>query len=104
MGIALFASGASAQSSAVGRELFMDPAKGNCDACHAVGASLPAAKRKIGSDLSNIQSRYPDKTRLRADIWELGARMAETVMPAYGKNRILTETEIDALVNYVQTL
>ncbi len=88
--------------SAPGRALFLDPAKGNCAACHQVPAD-PAVKStsRIGAPLAGIKSQYPDRSRLRAIVWDLGATIPDTIMPPYGRHRILTEAEIDALLRYL---
>lgn len=88
-----------------GRELFTDVRKGNCVACHQIpGDSLASGKIRIGPDLAGIKARYPDRARLRAAVWDQSETLPNTIMPPYGKHRILTETEIDAVVGYLETL
>ena len=96
----------SAQTAAVdGRQLFLDVRKGNCAACHQVpGDSSIAGKSRIGPELAGIKQRYSDRALLRAAIWDLSEKIPGTIMPPYGKHRILTETEIDAVVRYLETL
>ena len=93
---------ASQTDSTPGRALFLDPGKGNCAACHQVPAD-PAIKStsRIGAPLVGIKSQYPDRARLRAIIWDLSATIPDTIMPPYGRHRILTEAEIDALLRYL---
>ena len=88
--------------STLGRALFLDPGKGNCAACHQVPAD-PAVKStsRIGAPLVGIKSQYPDRARLRAIIWDLSTTIPDTIMPPYGRHRILTEAEIDALLRYL---
>ncbi len=103
---AALASSARAQPAAIdGRELFLDPRKGNCHACHPIPNSktIPGAAR-VGPDLAAIKDRYRDRDRLRAAIWDLSLTLPNTVMPPYGKHRILIEGEIDAIVRYLETL
>lgn len=99
----------SAQSSpAEGRALFIAERKGNCSACHKTptDVSLKSASG-IGPPLESIRQKYPgvaDRARLRDAIVDLSKREPGTIMPPYGKHRILTETEIDAVVAYLETL
>jgi sulfur-oxidizing protein SoxX len=107
--IGLCAPQASAQASvAAGRALFADERKGNCDACHKTptDASLSGASN-IGPPLEAIRQKYPtpaDRIRLRDTIRDQSAVSASTIMPPYGKHRILTESEIDDIVTYLETL
>jgi sulfur-oxidizing protein SoxX len=88
-----------------GRKLFLDTHKGGCAACHPVpGDPSITVRARIGPDLAGIKARYPDRAQLRAVIWDLSGRLPGTIMPPYGKHRILTETEIDAIVRYLEML
>ena len=49
----------------------------------------------------NMRVRFPDRAALRAQIWDPTARNPETVMPPFGKHKVLTEDEIDAIVDYI---
>jgi sulfur-oxidizing protein SoxX len=100
------ASNAAAQTNANnGRELFTDARKGNCVACHPMDMDASAAgKARIGPGLTGMKGRFPDRAKLRAIIWDASDKTPHTVMPPYGKHRILTETEIDAVVRYLETL
>ncbi len=103
----LLVTGAVAQdaSKLSGRELFTDERKGNCAACHkAPNDANVASQSNIGPVLAGVQSRYPDRVKLRAAIWDLSAIKPNTIMPPYGKHRILTEAEIDTLVSYLETI
>ena len=98
--------GAAAQNAAVdGRTLFQDARKGNCVACHQIpGGIASTGKPNVGPELAEIKKRYPDRVQLRASIWDLSEKLTNTIMPPYGKHRILTEAEIDAVVRYLETL
>ena len=97
---------ASAQTPTLdGRALMLDARKGNCASCHKIpGAPSAIGKSGVGPELAEIRTRYADQTQLRAAIWDLSGKMPNTVMPPYGKHRILTESEIDAIVRYLETL
>jgi sulfur-oxidizing protein SoxX len=95
---------ATAQSSgaADGQKLAFDRGKGNCLTCHEIkGGDLPGT---IGPKLENIKSKYPDRGDLVAILTDETRRNPLTVMPPFGRNRILTEQEIDAIVDFLQTL
>ncbi len=91
-----------------GRALFGNERKGNCTACHKTptDASLKGVSN-IGPALQEIKQKYPtlaDRARLRDAVWDQGKYMPDTIMPPYGKHHILSETEIDAIVAYLETL
>lgn len=92
-----------AQSSAAeGQKLAFDRSKGNCLTCHVIkGGDLPGS---IGPELINIKQKYPDRKDLVAILNDETKRNPSTVMPPFGRNRILTEQEINAIVDFLQTL
>ncbi len=94
---------AQAQSAAdEGRKLAFDRSKGNCLTCHAIkGGTLPGS---IGPELIDIKSKYPNRADLVAIVSDETLRNPLTVMPPFGRNRILTPKEIDAVVDFLQTL
>lgn len=91
-----------------GRALFSNERKGNCIACHKTPTdTLSKGVSNIGPALEAIKQKYPtpaDRARLRDAVWDQGKSMPDTIMPPYGKHHILTETEIDAIVAYLETL
>lgn len=88
-----------------GRSLAFDNKKGNCLACHAIPSDPKAeSPGNIGPPLVNIKKLYPDRAKLRAQIWDATAANPDTSMPPYGKNKILTEQEIDLVTDYIQGL
>src|SRR3954449_6865789 len=94
---------ARAQSSvSEGQKLAFDRSKGNCLTCHEIkGGDLPGT---IGPALKDIKSKYPDRSELVAIISDETKRNPQTVMPPFGRNRLLTEQEINAVVDFLQTL
>jgi L-cysteine S-thiosulfotransferase len=94
---------AGAQSGAAeGQRLAFDRGKGNCLSCHEIkGGDLPGS---IGPALKDIKSRYPDRNDLVAILTDETKRNPQTAMPPFGRNRILTEQEINAIVDFLQTL
>jgi sulfur-oxidizing protein SoxX len=103
IGMTAFAGPASAQSAvAEGQKLAFDRGKGNCLTCHEIkGGDLPGT---IGPPLKDIKSKYPDRNELVAILNDETKRNPQTVMPPFGRNRILTEQEINAVVDFLQTL
>jgi sulfur-oxidizing protein SoxX len=94
---------ASAQSAAAeGQKLAFDRGKGNCLTCHVIkGGDLPGT---IGPELIDIKKKYPNRDELAAIVFDETKRNPLTVMPPFGRNRILTEKEINAVVDFLQTL
>jgi sulfur-oxidizing protein SoxX len=101
---ALASAGAACAQSAVseGQKIAFDRGKGNCLTCHVIkGGDLPGS---IGPELKDIKSKYPDRNDLVAIITDETKRNPQTVMPPFGRSRILTEQEINAVVDFLQTL
>jgi len=87
---------------AAGKQLTMARDKGNCLACHAIAdGELPGT---LGPPLVYMQQRFPDRAQLRAQVWDPTARNPDTVMPPFGRHRILSEAEIDLIVDYIHSL
>ncbi len=85
-----------------GRDIAFDRSKGNCLACHAMEKG--ESPGTIGPPLMMMDTRYPDKERLRAQIWDSTRFNPNTAMPPFGRHAILSEQEIDAVVAYVSSL
>ena len=99
--LALSAASAQAQSAADGKKLALDRSKGNCLTCHVIkGGDLPGT---IGPELKDLKGKY-DLSELIAIVTDETKRNPQTVMPPFGRNRILTEQEISAIVDFLQTL
>jgi sulfur-oxidizing protein SoxX len=101
--IGAFAGPAAAESAAAeGQKLAFDRGKGNCLTCHDIkGGNLPGS---IGPALTDIKTKYPDRNELVAILQDATKRNPLTVMPPFGRNRILNDKEIDAIVDFLQTL
>ena len=93
---------ASADEIADGKQVAFDRKKGNCLACHMIaGGSLPG---NIGPPLVAMKARFPDKAALRAQIWDPTAANPNTIMPPFGKHRILSEKEVDLVTEFIYSL
>lgn len=96
------ANAADAKALEQGKELAFHRQKGNCLACHAIkGGDLPG---NIGPELVNMKARYPDKAKLRAQIWDATTTNPNTIMPPFGKHKMLTEKEIDLVTDFIYSL
>lgn len=85
-----------------GKAIAFDRNKGNCLSCHVIAdGELPG---DIGPPLVNLQQRYPDKARLRAQVYDATVNNPNTMMPPFGRHRILNDAEIDQIVDYFFTL
>jgi sulfur-oxidizing protein SoxX len=85
-----------------GKQIAFDRKKGNCLACHMIeGGDLPG---NIGPPLVAMQARFPDKAKLRAQIWDSTKSNPNSMMPPFGRHQILTEGEIDKVVEFIHTL
>jgi sulfur-oxidizing protein SoxX len=86
---------------AEGQKLAFDRSKGNCLTCHVIkGGEYPGT---IGPELSDIKGKYK-RDELVAIVFDETKRNPLTVMPPFGRNRILTDKEIDAIVDFLLTL
>ena len=88
-----------------GKEIAYNKSLGNSLACHAM-PTMPDAESAgtIGPPLIAMQARYPDKAKLRAQIWNAMDTNPNTVMIPFGKNKVLTEQEIDKVTDFVYGL
>lgn len=90
---------------AKGKTLSYDSSKGNCLACHMMPTQPDATDGgNSGPPLIAMQARFPEKSILRTKIWDASATNPSTFMPVFGKHKALTESEIDAIVEFVYGL
>ena len=99
---AVSAQEAEASAAEQGKQVAFDRRKGNCLACHAVEGGDMAGN--IGPPLVAMKARFPDKARLRAQIWDATKANPNSIMPPFGRHQVLTEKEIDQIVEYMYTL
>lgn len=85
-----------------GKDIAFDRTKGNCLACHMiVGGDLPG---NIGPPLVGMAARYPDKAKLKAQIYDARVANPNTIMIPFGPMGVLTEEELDKVVDFISTL
>ena len=95
-------SGARASAQALpGQTLAFDRSKGNCLTCHVIADG--DAPGNVGPPLSDMKSRYPDRKELTAIIFDETKRNPLTVMPPFGRNLILTDAEIESVIDFLYT-
>jgi len=93
-----------AANAAAGRLLAFEIAKGNCLACHQFpGDSGANTLANIGPPLLAIRSRFPDRKQLRSRLWDPMLANPNTVMPPFGKHKILSGDEIELIIDYLYT-
>lgn len=94
--------GADAETIKFGKEVAFDRRKGNCLACHMMDDG--ASPGDLGPPLVAMQARFPDKAKLRAQIHDPQVSNPNTRMPPFGKHKIVSDKELDAIVEYLYTL
>jgi sulfur-oxidizing protein SoxX len=83
-----------------------DREKGNCMACHSfTGIERTRLQAgNIGPPLVAVRTRYPSQKRLREEVYDASRFNPRTIMPLFGKYRILTDKEIDLIVQWLYSL
>jgi sulfur-oxidizing protein SoxX len=81
---------------------------GNCLACHTMTVDpwpegLPPGGN-IAPPLVAMKQRFPDKERLRAQIWDATQVNPNSVMPPFGKHKLISEEDIDNIVEFLLTI
>ena len=86
-------------------DLFIRPEKGHCIACHQVPeGSGPQTGADVGPRLEGSRMRALGKKAIRDVIVDPMTANPETLMPPFGRHRLLDSREIDRLVDYVHSL
>lgn len=92
----------------IAKPIELDPTKlisdsnfGNCLACHAVPNKPELVAGNMGPPFIGMQGRFPDIAKLRAAIHDQKAMSPETIMPPFGRNKILTPEQIDVIAQYI---
>ncbi len=82
-----------------GKEIAFSRKKGNCLACHAMADG--ESPGNIAPPLVSMKARYPEKEKLKAQIWDATKVNEESPMPPFGTHKILSAAEIDKVVEFV---
>jgi L-cysteine S-thiosulfotransferase len=91
-----------AEMIAKGKQIAFHRQLGNCLTCHVIAGGEAAGN--IGPALVLMKARFPNKKDLRAQIWDSTAKNPQSMMPPFGKHNILTEDQIDAVVEFIYSL
>lgn len=101
----VFAQEAQKPAEPTGQDLAFNNTKGNCLACHmAPSDSKAVTSATIGPPLIAMKARFPDKAKLRAQIYDATVANPHSSMPPFGKHKALTDKEIDLITDYVYGL
>lgn len=86
-------------------DVFVRADKGHCIACHQLpeGAG-PATRADLGPRLEGARMRSLGKAALREVINDPMRANPDTVMPPFGRHRILETAEIERLVEFLHAL
>ena len=89
-----------------GKKISFNRKKGNCLACHEIKGGKLAGN--IGPALSvpgvTMKDRFPDKSKLRAQIYDARTINPDTIMIPFGAHEVLTDSEIDKVVEFIYSL
>lgn len=87
---------------AAGKSLTMERSKGNCLACHRIeDGELPGT---IGPPLVAMKLRFPERAQLTQQICDATIRNPDSRMPPFCRHRILTQEQVELIVDYLYTL
>ena len=87
---------------AEGKKIAFNRKKGNCLGCHMIAdGALPG---NVGPPLIAMKARFPDKAKLRAQIWDATVANPKTIMPPFGRHNILSDQEVDKITDFIHSL
>ena len=82
--------------------------KGNCLSCHhAMVNPWPEALPpggNIGPPFVAMNTRFANRDDLRAQVWDAEAKNPNTSMPPFGRHKLISEQDIDNIVDWLLTL
>ncbi|MBU0656255.1 MAG: sulfur oxidation c-type cytochrome SoxX [Gammaproteobacteria bacterium] len=85
-----------------GKEIAFDRKLGNCLACHMIAGGDMTGN--IGPPLVGMAARFPDKEKLRAQIYDARVANPNTIMIPFGPMGVINDEQIDKVVEYISTL
>lgn len=85
-----------------GKNIAFDRKKGNCLACHQISGGNLAGN--VGPPLVAMKSRFPEKAKLRAQIFDATKSNINSMMPPFGRHNVLSDSEIDKVVEFIYSL
>ncbi len=85
-----------------GQAIAFSRKKGNCLACHSIkGGKLPG---NIAPPLVAMHQRFPDRAKLRAQIYDSTVANPNSIMPPFGRHKIISDKEIDLVTDFIHQL
>lgn len=86
----------------------IDRRKGNCLACHSINVTpwpegFPPSGN-IAPPLVAMKARFPDREKLRAQIYDARDFNEKTIMLPFGSHGILSDKQIDNIVEFLYGL
>ena len=78
-----------------------DKGHGNCLACHAIPSRPELAAGNIAPPFIGMKARFPDIAVLKANIADQKKFNPQTMMPPFGRNKLLTPEQIDVIAQYI---
>ncbi|MCK5727529.1 MAG: sulfur oxidation c-type cytochrome SoxX [Thiotrichaceae bacterium] len=85
-----------------GKALAFDRKKGNCLACHIIKGGEMAGN--IAPPLMMMKARFPKKKDMKAKIVDPRITKPNTIMPPFGAHSVMSDSEIDKVVDFIYSL
>lgn len=101
LGAVVLSLGSVSASPSEGEKLASNRSKGNCITCHVIPGATNVGN--VAPELNDMKKRFPDRNELIAIIADETKRNPQTVMPPFKRNLILTQQEIESIVDYLYT-
>lgn len=94
---------ASASDIAAGKKIAFALKQGNCVACHSLpGAAMPG---NVGPPLGPwVRGVFHSRSDLVKYLYDPQGKFPHTVMPAFGRNKILTDKQLEQVAAYIWSL
>ena len=100
LGAMVLSMSAASASPAEGQKLAYNRSKGNCITCHEIKGAQNFGNP--GPVLNDMKKRF-SRAELVAIISDETKRNPHTVMPPFKRNLILTDKEIDSIIDFLYT-
>ncbi len=91
-----------AKEAMTGKEISFERKLGNCLACHTIAGGNQSGN--IGPPLIAMKARFPDRAVLRAQIWDATVKNPNSIMLPFGRHKIITESQIDKVTDFIHSL
>ena len=85
-----------------GQEIAFTRKLGNCLACHQIAGGVSGGN--IAPPLVGMTLRFPDKAKLREQVYDARIKNPDTSMLPFGAHGILTSAQLDDVIEFLYTL